>query len=73
MFALVILGMCNGPDDVGPTKVTERTTVYNVPGGVGRDHIRIKICVTGASICETYLPDNVKGCDVGDPWPGCQD
>jgi hypothetical protein len=72
--ALATLTACpSDPNNTGPTSVTERTTLRHQPGGVGPEKIRIRICVSGASICETYRPDSVKNCQVGDPWPGCKE
>jgi hypothetical protein len=61
-----------GPGDE-PSRVTDRVELHNQPGGVGPRRTLIKICVSGGDGCGTYVPENVKNCHVGDPWPACRD
>lgn len=85
LAAAVLLGASGCPSNEGPTVTTtktpdrdrpiveNRTELKNMPGGEGKDHIRIRICTSGAhSGCDTYPPSKVKYCHPGDYWPECK-
>lgn len=56
-------------------QVTSRQVQKNMPGGSGKDHILINICVKasdGSTGCDNYPPDQVDQCKVRSKWPDCK-
>lgn len=79
----VLLGGAKCGSNEGPTSrttkkptgdqaiVDSRTELKNMPGGEGRDHVLIRICVSNGG-CDTFSPPKVKYCYPGDNWPQCK-
>lgn len=56
--------------------VTSRNIQKNMPGGEGKDHTMINICVRaadGSTGCDNFPPSEVNNCQVNDKWPDCKE